>query len=106
MVDKIGSFFEENFNMELIQSLDLQPGRYRTSMIFRITSEGTVTDVKANNYRGIEEIEKEAIRVALMLPGMKPGTQRGKVVGVIYGLPIVFDIEPEGKKQRKKRVKN
>ncbi|MCW5520865.1 energy transducer TonB [Aureitalea sp. L0-47] len=88
--------------MQKIKALGLSPGRYRTSMIFKITKEGKVTDIKANNYREVPEIEEEAVRVASLLPEFKPGDQRGEIVSVMYGLPIVFDIEPERKRQRKK----
>jgi protein TonB len=38
-------------------------------------------------------LEKEAVEVVQSLPNMTPGKQRGKPVGVLYSLPIVFDIQ-------------
>jgi protein TonB len=99
---QIKLLFEEHFAMQKMETLGLKPGRYRTSVHFRINIEGMVKDIKVNNYREVEEIEAEAVRVAQLLPDMKPGKRRGEIVDVFYGLPIVFDIEPERKRQRKK----
>jgi protein TonB len=38
-------------------------------------------------------LEKEAIKVVSSLPKMIPGKQRGKAVGVLYSLPILFQVE-------------
>ncbi|HBR54019.1 MAG TPA: energy transducer TonB, partial [Flavobacteriaceae bacterium] len=37
-------------------------------------------------------LEEEAVRVVSALPAMLPGEQEGKKVGVIYALPIIFEI--------------
>lgn len=91
---RIQRFFEENFELQKIKAIGLKPGRYRTSMLFKINTEGKITDIKANNYQQVKEIEEEAVRVAQLLPEMKPGKRRGEIVSVHYGLPIIFDIEP------------
>ncbi|HBO29337.1 MAG TPA: energy transducer TonB, partial [Leeuwenhoekiella sp.] len=38
-------------------------------------------------------LEQEAARVIKLLPQMTPGMQRGKAVGVLYSLPIVFQVQ-------------
>ncbi|MBL4723919.1 MAG: energy transducer TonB, partial [Lutibacter sp.] len=40
-----------------------------------------------------KKLKEEAIRVVKLLPKMMPGRQRGKPVGVKYGLPIVFKVD-------------
>lgn len=99
---RIQHFFERNFDLQKIKSLGLKPGRYRTSMIFKINTEGKITNIKANNYQKVKEIEEEAVRVAQLLPEMKPGERKGEIVSVHYGLPIVFEIEPEKRKRKNK----
>jgi protein TonB len=103
MVDKIGQLVSENFNMKLVESLQLKPGKYRTAVQFKIDKEGTVVDVRARNTNGSEAVEKEAMRVVSLIPNMKPGIQRGKAVAVLYALPIIFEIEPPKRVQRRKQ---
>jgi protein TonB len=105
MSDKINQFVSDNFNMKMVESLQLKPGKYRTALQFKIDKEGNVVDVRARNVNGSEEIEREAIRVASLFPKMKPGIQRGKPVGVLYALPIIFTVEPPAKIQRRKQKK-
>jgi hypothetical protein len=38
-------------------------------------------------------LEQEAINVVKSLPKMTPGKQRDKAVGVLYALPIIFQVE-------------
>jgi protein TonB len=105
MSDKIGLFVSENFNMKLLESLPLKPGKYRTAVQFKIDKEGSVVDVRARNTNGSIEVEEEAIRVVSLIPKMKPGIQRGKTVGVLYALPIIFEVEPPAKINRRKQQK-
>jgi hypothetical protein len=52
---------------------------------------GNITDVHA---RGpLPTLEAEAVRVINQLPKMTPGVQDGVNVGVMYSLPIVFEIK-------------
>jgi len=97
---EIQYFFEKNFDLQKIKTMGLKPGRYRTSMVFKINTEGKITDIKANNLQKVKEIEEEAVRVAQLLPEMKPGNRKGEIVSVHYGLPIVFDIEPNSRNRK------
>lgn len=104
MSGKIQEFVEQNFNMEMIKSLNLPPRRYRIAVQFKVDREGNVVDIRSRADR--EELENEAIRVVSGLPKMKPGRQRGKEVGVLYALPIIFEIAPPTRDDRKaKRAK-
>jgi protein TonB len=51
---------------------------------------GKVVDVMAKAPH--PKLEKEALRVARLLPDMTPGKQGGKDVAVLFSLPIIFEI--------------
>lgn len=90
MSTKIAEFINSNFNTGIADELDLD-GRQRISVQFKIDKTGKVVDVRAKAKK--RELEMEAIRVVGMLPKMLPGEQRGEKVGVLYSLPIVFDVK-------------
>ncbi|MCG2429502.1 energy transducer TonB [Aequorivita xiaoshiensis] len=78
--------------MKKMEALNLPPKIYRTAVQFKIDKYGNVVDVQASADR--PEIQVEAERVVSNLPKMIPGEHRGKRVGVLYSLPIIFKIEP------------
>ena len=90
MSTNIAEFINSNFNTGIADDLNLD-GRQRISVQFKIDKAGKVVDVRAKAKR--PELEAEAIRVVEMLPQMLPGEQRGEKVGVLYSLPIVFEVK-------------
>ncbi|QQX77907.1 MULTISPECIES: energy transducer TonB [Aequorivita] len=90
MSSKISEFINKKFNSDLASDLGLE-GRQRIAVQFKIDKNGRVTDVRARAPH--PRLEKEAMEVVSSLPNMTPGKQRGKPVGVLYSLPIVFDIQ-------------
>lgn len=90
MSSKISEFINKKFNTELASDLGLD-GRQRIAVQFKIDKNGRVVDVRARAPH--PRLEKEAVEVVQSLPNMTPGKQRGKPVGVLYSLPIVFDIQ-------------
>lgn len=90
MSGKVAEFINKKFNTELASDLGLE-GRQRISVQFKIDKNGKVVDVRARAPH--PRLEKEAVEVVQSLPNMTPGKQRGKPVGVLYSLPIVFDIQ-------------
>lgn len=90
MSEKVSSFINKKFNTDLASELGLD-GRQRISVQFKIDKNGKVIDVRARAPH--PRLEKEAVRVVESLPDMTPGKQRGKPVGVLYSLPIVFEIQ-------------
>lgn len=90
MSSKISEFINKKFNTELASDLGLE-GRQRIAVQFKIDKNGNVVDVRARAPH--PRLEKEAVAVVQSLPDMTPGKQRGKPVGVLYSLPIVFDIQ-------------
>lgn len=90
MSEKIDAFVKRKFNAELANDLGLS-GRQRISVQFKIDSKGKVVDVLARAPH--PRLEAEAKSVISQLPDMTPGKQRGKAVGVLYSLPILFQVE-------------
>ena len=90
MSTKIAEYVNSNFNVGLANDLNLS-GRQRISVQFKIDKAGNIVDVRARAKN--PELEAEAVRVVKMLPQMKPGEQRGEKVGVLYSLPIVFEVK-------------
>ncbi|MEZ4859243.1 MAG: energy transducer TonB [Flavobacteriaceae bacterium] len=84
------AFVQTRFNTELANDLGLE-GKQRISVQFKIDRNGIVTNVRARAPH--PKLEQEAIRVIESLPKMIPGKQRGKPVGVLYALPILFKVE-------------
>ncbi|MDT0643856.1 M56 family metallopeptidase [Zunongwangia sp. F363] len=86
---KITAFVSENFNAKIGKELGLK-GTNRVIVQFKIGKDGTIQDVRSR--AAAPELEKEAERVINSLPVMTPGKQNGKNVGVMYSLPIVFQV--------------
>jgi protein TonB len=90
MSEKIQKFVQKKFDTELANDLGLE-GRQRISVQFKIDKKGNVVDVRARAPH--PKLEQEAVSVVRALPKMTPGKQRGKSVGVLYALPILFQVE-------------
>jgi protein TonB len=90
--EQISKFVSTRFNSELASDLGLVPGSIqKIYVVFKIDKNGNITDINARAPH--KKLQEEAIRVIDLLPKMIPGRQRGKAVGVKYGLPIVFKVE-------------
>lgn len=87
---KISEFVNKNFNTNLAKELGLT-GRHRMTVIFKIDEDGSISNIKARAPH--LDLEKEIVRVIEALPKMKAGKQKGKVVVVPYGLPILFQVQ-------------
>lgn len=85
----ISKFVNQNFNTKLANEYNLT-GRQRINVIFKISPEGDITDVRARAPH--PELEKEAKRVIRLLPKMIPGEHKGEKVNVPYSLPIIFQV--------------
>ncbi len=90
MSEKIQKFVQKKFNTELAGDLGLE-GRQRISVQFKIDKHGNVVNVRARAPH--PKLQDEAIKVVKSLPKMIPGKQRGQAVGVLYSLPILFQVE-------------
>ena len=90
MSEKVQKFVQKKFNTELAGDLGLE-GRQRIAVQFKIDKNGDVVNVRARAPH--PKLEQEAVKVVNALPKMVPGRQRGTAVGVLYSLPILFQVE-------------
>ncbi len=90
MSEKVQEFVQRKFNTDLGSQLGLT-GVNRVIVQFKIDKNGNITDVRSRAPH--PRLEQEAARVINSLPKMQPGRQRGKPVGVMYSLPIVFQVQ-------------
>ena len=63
----------------------------KTIVSFKFDKAGKVSDIESLGI--VPELEKESIRVIKKTPTVIPGTQKGKVVSVLYTIPITFRIK-------------
>ena len=89
MSEKIQMFVSKNFNNGLGGELGLT-GVNRIYVRFKINEKGDIVDIGARGPH--PQLETEAERVVRLLPKMTPGKQRDKPVGVLYALPIIFEV--------------
>lgn len=90
MSEKITKLVQRKFDTELASDLGLT-GKQVIHTQFKIDNKGHVMDIKTRAPH--PKLEEEAARVINTLPEMAPGKQRDKPVGVIYNLPIVFEVQ-------------
>ena len=89
--ENIQKFVGRNFNPRLAKNLDLESGKKRVIVLFKIDKNGMITGVRARGPH--KSLEEEAIRVVKSLPKMKAGEYDGKKVAVKYTLPITFQVD-------------
>ncbi len=90
MSKKISQFVNKNFDTGLASDLGLS-GVNRVYVQFKIDKTGNIVDVAARAPH--PRLQSEGERVINKLPKMKPGQQRGQNVGVLYSLPITFQVQ-------------
>ena len=90
MSEKITKLVQRQFDTDLASELGLS-GKQVIQTQFKIDKTGHVTDIKTRATH--PRLEKEAQRVIDKIPEMTPGKQRDKNVGVIYSLPIAFQVQ-------------
>ncbi|GAA0871480.1 hypothetical protein GCM10009117_06260 [Gangjinia marincola] len=90
MSEKVDKFIKKKFNSDLGAELGLS-GINRVFVAFKIDKKGNIVNVRARAPH--PRLGKEAERVVKLLPSMTPGKQRGQPVGVLYSLPIVFQVQ-------------
>lgn len=89
MSERITKLINRKFNTGIASDHGLS-GKQRISTQFTIDKNGMVTNLKIRSPHPV--LDKEAARVINKIPKMEPGLQRRVPVGVIYTLPIVFEI--------------
>ena len=91
MSEKITKLIQRKFDGVDIASDYGLTGKQKIDVQFTIDKTGHVTDIKTRSTH--PQLDKEAVRVINFIPEMTPGRQRDKNVGVIYNLPIVFQVQ-------------
>ncbi|WP_282043949.1 energy transducer TonB [Winogradskyella flava] len=89
MSKKITKLVGKKFNTNIANQYGIS-GLQKIQTQFTVDKNGNVTDIKIRGPH--PALEKEAKRVIDKIPHMKPGIQRDKPVGVIYTLPIKFEV--------------
>ncbi|MCH4553280.1 energy transducer TonB [Aestuariibaculum lutulentum] len=85
MSENVTAFVSQKYNTSFIKDIGLN-GVQKIYVMFKIDKTGNVINIRAKAKHG--GLEAEAIRVVSLLPRMKPGIVRGKLVTVPYSLPI------------------
>ncbi len=88
--EKLSAFVNENFDISLAKRLNVT-GKQRITVIFKIDKEGNITNAKARAPH--PDLAAHAVSIVESLPKLKPGENAGKKVGVLYALPILFDVK-------------
>ncbi|WP_158293233.1 energy transducer TonB [Tamlana fucoidanivorans] len=91
MSDKINKLIRKKFDGSEIASKYGLTGKQKISVQFKINKYGNVEDIITRSPH--PKLDEEAERVINFIPQMIPGSQRDKNVGVIYHLPIVFEVQ-------------
>jgi len=60
---------------------------------FIVTRQGTLRDIEVVRSAGNAQLDSEAVRLVRAMPPWRPGKQNGKVVNVIYTLPLTFQLD-------------
>ena len=87
--DKVRSLVGRKFNVNIGNTYGIK-GKQRIFTQFTIDKYGNVTNVKIRGPH--PAVEKEAKRVLNQIPTMEPGIQGDSPVGVIYNLPIIYEV--------------
>lgn len=87
---KISKHVNKEFNMDVPKELGIVGVTTKIITVFKINTEGNIVDVRARG--GNAKLEEEAVRVIKTIPQMVPGKHEGKIVSVLYELPITFRI--------------
>ncbi len=91
---KIQEHVKANFNMALVNTLNLPEGRKRADAMFTISENGIIETILVRSPH--ERITAEVKRILNLLPQMTPGKQGGRTVSVRYTLPIIFNVNANG----------
>tara|TARA_R110002050_G_scaffold57866_1_gene130112 strand:- start:16092 stop:16880 length:789 start_codon:yes stop_codon:yes gene_type:complete len=91
MSQKITKLIQRKFEGSDIASDYGLSGRQKIDVQFTIDKTGHVSNIKTRSPH--PKLDEEAERVINMIPEMTPGKQNNKNVGVLYSVPIVFQVQ-------------
>ena len=87
----INSKYSEPYGVHHYETLEIKSGYKEGDLDVIALEKGNIVDIGSRGPH--PRLEQEAARVIKLLPQMTPGMQRGKAVGVLYSLPIVFQVQ-------------
>lgn len=83
-IDSIDTYVKKTFNPDVIEVTE----PHSIEVIFKIDEQGEIVNLKARDANVV--VQAEALRVIKSLPNMKPATQNGKAVAVMYSVFISY----------------
>ncbi|PWG04117.1 energy transducer TonB [Polaribacter aquimarinus] len=98
----IQKHFAMRFDPNLLSSLNLEPGKKRIFLGFRIDEKGIVDNIRVRAPH--LKLEKECKKVLSSLPKMIPAKLNGKPTATLYTFPFTLNIT-ETEAQKKARLR-
>lgn len=88
--EAIAKHINDNFNRDIAKTANLV-GKQRIAIGFKVDKKGEIKEVKARTPHIV--LKNEAIRVIKKLPKMKPAIHNNEKVGMIFSIPVIFNVE-------------
>ena len=88
--EAIAKHINDNFNRDIAKTANLV-GKQRIAIGFKVDKKGEIKEVKARSPHIV--LKNEAIRVIKKLPKMKPAIHNNEKVGMIFSIPVIFNVE-------------
>jgi hypothetical protein len=83
--------FGKKFNSTLPSELGLVAGVHKIENSFTINKNGEIVNIESTGTN--EKLNNECKRVISLLPKMKPGINKGKIINVKYEIPFTIRVE-------------
>ena len=90
---KINNYISSTINHDNLKGHNLTPGKQHAVINFKLTPQGSVSNISVNTENNI--IKKEIIRVVKSLPYMSPALYEDTPAGINYRLTLDVDIKLE-----------
>jgi len=87
-------YLDRNLNKDLPVSKGAPPGKYKVIVSFIVSSDGTISNVKAENNPGYGT-DEESVRIIVKGPKWVPAKQNGKAVTSLVKQTITFSVTEE-----------
>tara|TARA_R110000868_G_scaffold209983_2_gene459935 strand:+ start:2226 stop:3338 length:1113 start_codon:yes stop_codon:yes gene_type:complete len=94
--EKMEEHISKNFSYP--EEAQIQGIQGKVNVLFVITEDGNILNLKMRGPNTI--LENEASRIIALLPKMKPGKEKGKLVRVSFSIPITFKLQGTEKQDK------
>ncbi len=85
-------YLEKNLNPNMPIEEDWKPGKYKITVSFIVRKDGSIADIKTNDYPGSKTSE-HCIDLIRKGPKWEPAVQNGHIVNAYRKQPIIFLVE-------------